>query len=469
LILGERVKLATAIPERWVVEIWQKRLPGRTDLVTEDGEPLEIIYPGRINDGRGADLLDAVIATRQGLRRGDVEVHVKTSSWWAHRHYQDPSYNRVILHVVFWHDTQIDINLQNGHKVPTLALHRFINNQAAHYAHAEYLSNNRHMPCRNMAGRWNTSIMGELLDSAGEERFLAKTAEFQKALAQTEGSQSLYQGIMGALGYIRNKHPLVELAHRMPLRKLESDNSGRVSDSECLIKQQALLLGTAGLLLSQRSNWSSAGKRDDEWVDKLEKVWAASPEVETMSEDDWHLFKVRPSNFPTRRIAAMSYLLVRYREKGILEGLVTRLIGEAPVDVDCRTLEKALRVTTDGYWANHLDLGLPTRMSIPALLGDGRAADIVVNVLLPFTAAWGRLTSQPELATKALDLYHLYPRLAVNTVEKHMRNQLGINRYLVNSAQRQQGLLHIYKTLCSQGKCRDCPIGSRQNSLEAVV
>ena len=176
-----------------------------------------------------------------------------------------------------------------------------------------------------------------------------------------------------------------------------------------------------------------------------------------MSEDDWHLFKVRPSNFPTRRIAAMSYLLLRYREKGILEELVNKL-GEAPVDTGYNGLEKALRVTTDGYWANHLDFGLPSRMSIPALLGEGRAADIVVNVLLPFAAAWGRLTARPELARKALDLYRHYPKLAVNTVERHMRNQLGISRYLVNSAQRQQGLIHIYKTLCSQGKCHDCPI-----------
>ena len=101
-------------------------LPGRTDLVTEEGEPIKIIYPGRINDDRGADLLDAVIATSQGLIRGDIEVHVKSSSWWAHRHHLDPIYNRVILHVVFWHDTETAINLQNGQKVPTLALHKFI-------------------------------------------------------------------------------------------------------------------------------------------------------------------------------------------------------------------------------------------------------------------------------------------------------------------------------------------------------
>lgn len=450
--------LAGAFPESQVVAIWQNRLPGRTDLVTEEGEPIKIIYPGRINDDRGADLLDAVITTRQGLRRGDIEVHVKSSSWWAHRHHRDPSYNRVILHVVFWCDAKEATALQNGQKVPTLALHKYIENQTDQNASCVYSLANWPMPCRNAINRWNTGVMGELLDTAGEERFLAKAANFQTALTGTEASQSLYRGIMGALGYTKNKYPLLELAHRMPLHRLESVASGKTSDAECLACQQALLLGTAGLLPSQRSHRYGMYKRDDEWVEQLERVWTSSRQTETMSEDDWHLFKVRPSNFPTRRIAAMSYLLLRYREKGMLEELVHKL-GEAPVDTGHHGLERALRVTTDGYWANHLDLGLPSRMSTPALLGGGRAADIVVNIFLPFAVAWARYTAQPELAIKAFDLYRHYPKLAANTVERHMRNQLGISRYLVNSAQRQQGLIHIYQTLCSQGKCQRCPIG----------
>ena len=456
-----------AFPESRVVEIWQNQLPGRTDLVTEEGEKLKIIHPGRINDDRGADLLDAVITTSQGLMRGDIEVHVKSSDWWAHRHHQDPIYNRVILHVVFWRDTETAINLQNGQKVPTLAVHKFIKNQADLHANSAYLSNSWHMPCRNAVDRWNIGIMGELLDIAGEERFLAKAASFQTALAQTEANQALYQGIMEALGYTKNKYPLAELARRMPLHRLESVTAGKVSEAEYLAQQQALLLGTAGLLPSQRSDWHGTGKRGDEWIEKLEKVWASFCQTETMSEGDWHLFKVRPTNFPTRRIAAMSYLLLRYGERGILEGLVNKL-REAPVDTGYHRLERALRVTTDGYWANHLDFGLPSRMSIPALLGEGRAADIVVNVLLPFAVAWARLNSQPELAIKAFDLYRHYPELAGNAVVRHMGNQIGINRYLVNSAQRQQGLIHIYKTLCSQGKCSDCPISQEYSRPDAV-
>ena len=189
----------------------------------------------------------------------------------------------------------------------------------------------------------------------------------------------------------------------------------------------------------------------------MEKVWASSRQTETMSENDWHFFKVRPSNFPTRRIAAMSHLILRYTEKGMFEEVVNKVM-ETLVGTGYHELEKALMVTTDGYWASHFDFGLASRLRLPSLLGGRRAADIVVNVLLPFAFAWGDLNSQSELSRRAFDLYRLYPKLLPNTLERHMRKQLGLSSSLVNSAQRQQGLIHIYKTLCSQGKCDSCPL-----------
>jgi len=176
-----------------------------------------------------------------------------------------------------------------------------------------------------------------------------------------------------------------------------------------------------------------------------------------MSEDDWHLFKVRPNNFPTRRIAAMSYLIFRYRERGILAELVN-MVKEAPLNRGYRQLEEGLMVTSNGYWASHFDFGLGSRINNPTLLGSRRAADIVVNIILPFIFAWSKITSQTELASKALNLYYSYPNLAANTIERHMSKQLGLNSSLVNSAQRQQGLIHIYNTLCTQGKCHCCPL-----------
>ena len=233
----------------------------------------------------------------------------------------------------------------------------------------------------------------------------------------------------------------------------------KISDEECLTQLQAILLGTAGLLPSQRQDrdWESKlGK----WVDDLERLWASFCHTEAMSLNAWQLFRVRPNNSPIRRIAAVSYLILCYKGKGLL-GEVVNMVRGASVGKD-HCLEKKLVITANGYWASHFDFGSGSRVRTPILLGTSRAADITVNVILPFAHAWGKFTSQPELGEKALDLYCHYPKLAVNTVERHMREQLGLSSFLVNSARRQQGLIHIYNTLCTEGRCDSCPLTKAQ-------
>ena len=443
------------LPESQIVNLWQRLLGHRTELTTEGGEPIKIVYPGRINDEPGADFRDAVIATNRGLIKGDIEVHVKSSGWRTHRHHQNPVYNRVILHVVMWHDTEATTKLQNGDSIPTLALHKYIKDPINQRLSRTEPPVNLSKPGLKATERLTTGIIAEFLDSAGEERFLTKVTKFHADLAQMEASQCLYQGIMGALGYSKNKLAFLELAHRVPLQSLESITRNKISDEECLNRQQALLLGTAGLLPSQRRDRHQ--ENNDKWIYKLERLWTSSHLGEAMSRDDWHLFRVRPNNSPIRRLAAMSYLILRYREKGIFDRLIN-MVKEVPVNQSRYRLEKGLLVTTNDYWASHFDFGLASRMRNPTLLGRRRAADIIINVLLPFTLAWSKLTSQPELEKKSLALYHHYPKLTVNTIERHMKDQLGVSSSLVNSAQRQQGLIHIYNTLCTQGRCNSCPL-----------
>jgi len=358
-------------------------------------------------------------------------------------------------------DTEVTTNLQNGGKVPILALHKYVGSPAGQWTNQLSSPVTLNTPCHQATQHLPTSIIAEFLDSAGEARFLAKVTKFQTDLAQMEAGQSLYQGIMGALGYSKNKLPFLELARRLPLQILESLTQSKISDEECLARQQALLLGTAGLLPSQRPNWHQKNKIDDQWVEKLEQLWISAHQTEVISANNWHLFKIRPNNFPVRRIVAMSYLTLRYREKGIFDEVINQ-IKEIGVSKGHRRLEKALLITTNDYWASHFDFGADSRLRVPTLLGNSRAADIAVNVLLPFTFAWSKLTAQPELVRKAFVLYHHYPKLVVNTVERHMSKQLGLNSNLVNSAQRQQGLIYIYNTLCSQGKCHCCPLGGTE-------
>ncbi|MFC2059757.1 DUF2851 family protein, partial [Chloroflexota bacterium] len=293
------------------------------------------------------------------------------------------------------------------------------------------------------------------LISAGDERFLAKVERFRADLIQMEASQCLYQGIMGALGYSKNKMPFLELAHRLPLRTLESVTQSKMPDEKYLARQQALLLGTAGLLPPQCHQEYQANKSGNKRLDRLGNLWDYSRRAKAMSPDAWHLFRVRPNNSPTRRLLAMSYLLLRYRDKGILEAL-TSMIQDIPTGRGYLELEEKLMVTTNGYQVSPFDFRSGNMAGKQTLLGRRRAADIIVNVLLPFTLAWSQLITHPKLGEKSISLYHGYPRLVANSIEKHMKRQLGLGSTLINSAQRQQGLIHIYNTLCTQGRCNEC-------------
>jgi hypothetical protein len=437
--------------ESQVVKIWQEFLTGQTDLVTEEGEEVRIVYPGRPNDDRGADLRDAVIATSRGVRRGDIEIHVNSSSWWGHRHHQDPLYNRVILHVVYRHDAAAAAVLENGQKVPTLALQRYIGERDGRFFAPVSRPDRTLMPCRAVISGRDTDLIGSILDIAGDRRFATRVAEFRTGLPDMGAGQSLYRGIMGALGYTKNKTPMMELARCMTLDRLMASVPG----GEYLVRCQAMLMGTAGMLPSQRADDARA---DDVWVDGLEETWSAYGNVPAMAAGNWRFFKVRPGNSPVRRIAAMSYLLHRYHRDGLLNGLV-RELEEAPLDNGRGELEAALLVGAEGYWGRHLDFGMPRSGTVPALLGVNRAGVIAVNVLLPFAVAFGEAIARPGLVEKALEMYHSHPVLPVNTLERHMSRQLGIGRYLVSTARRQQGLIHIFKTYCSQGRCGECPLG----------
>ena len=430
------------IPESRVVAIWRQCLRDGHELLTENGEAIRVLYPGRYNGGSGADFLDAVVATDRGLLKGDIEVHTRSSGWRQHGHYLDPAYNRVIIHVVYCNDTNGDIILSSGRSVPTVTLNKQTGSKTRKDVNAVFL------PCRHVIHRLTADSIGEILDATGDARFHERSGEFRATSSRS--GQALYEGIMSALGYARNKHGFLKLARHVPLRRLESIISANVSHDECLAIIQSQLLGISGLLPSQRWGEGVIDTGADDWLIRLEGIWRRSGETAVLSAGDWHMSGIRPANLPVRRIAALSYLLVRYRRFGLLAGLTDDLCQPDNV-LTYSELERRLLVGAAGYWKQNLDYRLPARKAAPALLGKGRVADIIVNVLLPFVAAG--ISEVP-----AVDIYHSCPRLMVNNLERHMLEQLELDPRLVGSARRQQGLLHIYKTLCSQGKCSECPL-----------
>lgn len=436
MITRKRIKHS----EKPLMLMWQ-RLVGK-ELTTEGGEPVKVIYPGRINGDSGPDFRDAIIIMNgSNLVKGDVEIHVKPGDWYSHGHDHDPEYNGVILHVVAQHDSSSATLMQNGESIPVLCLSHNFPSRAYH-----------RLPCFQIRERRDKQTLRELLDIAGEERFRQKAKFFQVELPQGKTKQLLWKGMMRALGYSKNMKPFEELARRVPLSFLE------VESKESLLLKQAWLLGIAGLLPSQRTKGEFSREKE---ARELEQIWQAVGEgVKTMSENDWHFSHVYPNNSPVRRIIAQSYLLQRYYKDGLLQGML-QLVKETPLISGHRWLEDGLIVFGDGYWQDHHDFGLKTGKS--ALLGRSKAGEIVINVILPFAFAWGEVANEPGLKERAINFYTCYPKLAENEITRHMARQLCLEiadrcQLIALSACHQQGLIHIFRNYCREGRCDKCPL-----------
>jgi hypothetical protein len=432
--------------EKQAALIWQQMV-GKELTSTED-ELVDVIYPGRINGDNGPDFRDAVIMNKLHLTKGDVEVHVRSSDWYNHEHHTDAAYNNVILHVAMWHDCNSATLLQSGKPVPLLCLAKALRHQAYLLPYT--------LPCFRILDHTDGQTLAKILNTAGEERFKEKAMHFQaeilgpalKALSAGEAAgQVLYRGMMRALGYAKNTRPFEDLADRMPLASIKS--------REGLAVKQALLLGTAGLLPSQRGHEEPVREK---LVRELEHIWkSADKKVETMKESDWTLSHIYPNNSPVRRIIAQSYLLERYREGKLLTGIL-RIVKEAPLPGGHLALENGLIVAGDGYWRDRFDFDVRSKTKISTLLGNSKASEIIVNVILPFAFSWGELADEAKLAENAIELYRNYPGLPENCITRHMAKQLCLQDLSDFTACRQQGLIHIFRNYCREGRCSECPL-----------
>jgi len=438
MITRNRIKFS----EKQALLIWQQ-VVGKELLSTED-ELVSVIYPGRTNGDTGPDFRDAVIGNKFHLTKGDVEVHVKSSDWYRHEHHANAAYNNVILHVVMWHDCNSGTLLQSGKPVPVVCLAKALRHQPYLLPHQ--------LPCFQILDHVDRQTLEKLLNTAGEERFKQKAMHFQaqhSALRALSAGQVLFRGMMRALGYAKNTKPFEDLADRMPLNSIES--------REGLALKQALLLGTAGLLPSQR--WQGKLAREKE-VRELEQIWqSAGKRVKTMRESDWNFSHIYPNNSPVRRIVALSYLLERYYEGKLLAGIL-QLVKEASLSKGHHVLENGLTVAGNGYWRDHFNFDVRSKTKISALLGNSKAGEIIVNVILPFAFSWGKIFNEPELTDKAMELYNSYPKLAENEITRHMEKQLCLKEPSNFTACHQQGLIHIFRNYCREGRCAQCPLVS---------
>ena len=450
------------IDEDFVQKLWNAQRFFNTNLISIDGREIRVLKPGVWNREEGPDFMHAEIEINGKLHVGDVEIHVKSSEWYAHKHHLNSRYNRVVLHTVFYNDDfNLRTRLQNGKRIPTLELLKWIDAPIGDlFDETKQVEAETSDFCRVTGNRLNIENLKRVFESLGDERFLEKADAVRLLRTRLNFEQILYEGIMEALGYSQNSKPLRELAQRVPFADFDHKSETEI---------QAILFGVAGLLPSQLEKPLPVNEKDNPLIVALETLWYASKHAvhsKRMVASQWRFGKIRPYNYPTRRIAAMSQLIYHCGGSLMMYFLPTcerAAIAKTPklLGTIRKELLNLLMLEPTGYWESHSNFGKGGTQKAK-LIGEARALDIMVNKILPVAYIWAVESESKELQDAILKLYSGYTKLQENKIIRQIEAQIFTQaqpiRLIKPTAKIQQGAMRLYKNYCADQLCDLCPI-----------
>lgn len=415
--------------EKLMQYVWKHRLWRSEDMVTNTGKKVRVVDPGLLNTDAGPDFFNAKIEIDGHMWVGNVEMHYRATDWKRHRHDSDKAYDSVILHVVAKDDAPV--RRTNGELIPQLVL------EVSPQFNADYASlvgATIEVPCAAKIKQVPHLTIVEWVEGLAFERLHGKVERIHQLLDSFNGSWEdvCYVTLARNFGFGINNDAFERLARRTPLRLL-----GKHSDSALQI--EALLFGQAGMLDAQKPGMDSYYNQLCTEYAFLSNKFQLTP----MEKESWKLFRIRPQNFPYRRIA----MLAQFIEGGFR--MMNRIL-EAEGEKEMRAL---FEVELSGYWTKHYTFGKPNERAT-ATLSRSSIDIILINTVAPLLYAYGELTGNYEMTDKAIKLLEDL-RAESNSIVSHFV-AYGID---CPDALTSQALVQLKREYCDARKCIYCKIG----------
>lgn len=423
--------------EKLLYYIWKYKLFPLRPLQTTDGQPLEVIDPGILNHDAGPDFQNAKVKIGNTIWAGSVEIHQKSSDWFAHGHHEDARYNNVVLHVAEKADQPVIT--QDGQTPPQMEL------EVPAYLETNYkaLCHTTDYPrCHRVIPRIDTftvhSWLNALLCERLEQR--AETVARRVKTANGDWEQAFFATLARNFGFGINGDAFEEWARHIPLQAV-----GHHRDD--LFQIEALFLGQAGLLdidtIPQKYREEAA---NDGYYPRLKQEYdylAHKFSLQPMDAEAWKFLRLRPQNFPHVRISQLARLYYDQRT-GFSRLLEAKTIEE---------LHAMLSTHATTYWESHYTFGCPSYKNAKTLTKASLNL-IVVNTVVPVLYAYGITHAQDVFRQRALQL--LEPIQAENNHITRLWDECGIR---AESAADSQALLQLKKEYCDRRYCLHCRFG----------
>ena len=465
------------VPEKTIRCIWNEQIFTTKQLRTTDGDTLEIILPGHWNFGPGPDFKNAAIKVKGKTLEGDVAIHVYSTDWETHRHWENPEYRNVILNVFLWKQEGESSSPEESPPLG-LELKGYLTkgilelNDELDFDSYPLLHQHEYGRCHQPLARLSKDKLTQLLDAAGDARIAVKMERFHDRTIINGYEQTFYEGVAEALGYPNNKEPFQKLAGALRVQTLKDLLPTNLSPNEKVLHIQALMFGAAGFIEFKSLDTSALPPDDQAYFEKLQSLWAKyQTRVPTsgLTKNHWKFGGIRPANFPYRRIAALAHMLVRHESNGMfadtIQALQQCISGGDKQDCQINVPNKLYDffcVEADDYFASHYSPGGKRLTKAQLLVGPTRSKEITINIVIPIGLIYARASKSVPLETAFNVLFQSGKKSGDNKLLRFMRHYIFGNKKdmieVLASDKQEQGLMQIYQDFCTQNdnNCLRC-------------
>ena len=419
--------------------VWKTNKLATKKLHTTSNQAIVIQTPGLHNKNAGPDFFNSKLDIEGQLWAGNVEIHLKSSDWYAHGHETDANYDNVILHVV-WED-DVKVFRKDNTEIPTLELKSYIPSSLLN-SYKKLLQNSKHkfINCENDFKEVDAFVVTNWLERLYIERLEEKSKLITTLLEESNNDweQVLFSMLLKNFGTKVNGNSFLSLSQAINfsvVRKLQNNP----------IALESVLLGMAGLLDKNEVSNAYYLQQQKEYTFQKNKFQLESKKVLTPD-----FFGLRPHNFPTIRLSQLANLY----------GQNLNLFSKLMEFSNLEDFYALLKVKASSYWDIHYTFGKESKSSKKQTTKSFIDL-IIINTIVPLKFAYYKSQGKPNTNELIALLNNL--KSEKNSIIQKFD---AITEKTV-SAFESQSKIQLYNNYCSQNKCLQCAIGTtllKQNS-----
>ncbi|NVK52712.1 MAG: DUF2851 family protein [Flavobacteriaceae bacterium] len=416
--------------EEFLHYVWQHQQFVSLPIKTTSHKRIQVQYPGAYNTNSGPDFLNAKIVIDDILWVGHVEIHVKSSDWYVHKHEEDISYDTVILHMVW--DDDVEVFRKDNKQIDTLEVATYINKSTL--KNYLMLSSNTAcwIPCQNLLTAVDAFTINQWKESLFFERLEQKTTLIHQLLNKSNNDFEavLFVLLAKSFGLKVNAEAFLRLATSVDFSVVRKERSTGIGLS-------ALLFGQAGFLEETI---------EDPYFICLKNEYAYQRhkyQLQPIGKNHFKFFRLRPSNFPTVRIAQLAALYSNY------EQLFSKLLNVNNLNDFYELFKYAL----PPFWDTHFTFQKSSKKRKKKITK--QFVDLlIINAIIPLKFVY--LKSRGEVFEESLLNLAIQLKPEINSIISKFL-ELG---FTAKNAFDTQALLQLKNNYCAKKRCLQCAIGN---------